>query len=227
MKKLGFIISMVLMIFVAVPVYGVANTGMGQQAQQPTIKITPTPTGNQVKNQNQIRIQNQGEDAQLEINNQEQENLGEGQREGSQNRSENALEHMSVVAQKVQELLQLKTAGGIGDQVREIARTQHQAQTQIKEQLNKLEERGWLTKLLLGADTEALNNLRTQLLQNQVRIRQLEQLKNQLSNSGDQTKIQETIQALIAENTSLREQVNIEEQTKSLFGWLVNFLNRK
>jgi hypothetical protein len=238
MKKLMFIISVLLAFGLAMPILaaknnatGVQNTGTGQENQSPTStprswKISPLPTGSYLKNQNQIENQNKGEEQQIQIQNQEQENLQTGPGEGSQNRSQTAVEHMSVVAQKVQELLQLKTSGGIGDQVRQIAQAQNQAQTQIQEQINKFEAKGKLARLLFGTDYGAVKNLKAQISQNQLRIKQLEQLKNQLNNQGDQTTIQEAIQALIQENTSLEERITAEEGTKSLFGWLAKFLAR-
>ena len=181
--------------------------GTGQQQVQPSV------TENQVQNQNQVKTQNQGEEQQIQTQTQEQESLGEEQGVGSQN--------MGVVAKQVQQLLQIRTTGGIGEQVRQVAQEQNQAQTQIREQLNKLESRGGILKSLLGPDYSAIKNLKLQLEQNQLRIQQLEQLQNQLSNQGDMTTIQETIQALIQENTSLQDRIAVEEQTKGLFGWLV------
>ena len=180
-------------------------------------------TGQQVQNQNQINTQNQGEDSQLQVNTQEQESLGDGQGEGLQNRNQNAVQNMSEVAKQVQLLLQTRTTGGIGEQVRQIAQEQNQAQMQIQEQLNKLESKGKLARLLTGTDFGALKNLKAQLEQNQLRIKQLEQLQTQLTNQGDITMVQATIQALIAENTSLQERITAEEQTKSMFGWLFRF----
>ena len=221
-KKLILILPIFLVFGLTLPVFAVNNSGVGAQntgtAQQTQVKTTPTISP--VKNQNQVKTQNQGEDSQLQVTTQEQENLGTGQGDSSQNRSQTAVQHMSIVAQKVQELFQLKTTGGIGDQVRQVARDQNQAQTQIQTQLNKIDSKGQLAKFLTGTDYEAVKNLRNQLAQNQLRIRLLEQLKNQLTNVGDQTMIQETIQALIQENTSLQDKIVSEEEMKSLFGWL-------
>lgn len=226
MKKLIFILPVFLAFGLVLPVFAAKNNGAGaqtgQQTQQQTqqqLQISASPTGNQVQNQNQVNTQNQGDDSQLQVNTQEQESLGDGQGEGLQNRNQNAIQNMSEVAKQVQQLLQVRTTGGIGEQVRQIAQEQNQAQTQIQEQLNKLGSKGKLAKLLTGTDYGAVKNLKQQLEQNRLRIRQLEQLQNQLSNQGDITMVQETIQALIQENTSLQERIIAEEQTKSLFGW--------
>jgi hypothetical protein len=192
---------------------GSQNTGSSQQ-----INTSPSSTGSSVQNKNQVNTQNQGEDTQLQATTQEQENSGDG--EGLQTRNQAAIQNMSIVAQKVQEMLQIRTTGGIGEQVRQIAQEQNQAQTQIQDQLNKIDTRKGVLKSLLGPDYGALGNLEKQLEQNQLRVQQLEQLQNQLSNQVDITAVKEAIQALIQENTSLQELINNEEQTRSLFGWL-------
>jgi len=181
----------------------------------------------QVQNQNQIQTQNQGEESQIQVANQEEEGQKTGQPKEAASRSGMARERMSVVAEKVEELLTSETRfGGIGEQVRVVAREQNQAQEQIEGQLDQIESRrGWL-KRLLGPDFKAVKNLRQQIEKNQLRIRQLEQLQNQVANQADQTTIQEMIQALQDQNIALQERVQAEEEITSLFGWLSKLLNR-
>lgn len=154
------------------------------------------------------------------------QNTNTGQGEGLQTRNQNAIENMSEVAKQVQLLLQIRTSDGIGEQVRLIAQEQNQAQEQIQEQVNKLNSKTKLARFLTGTDYGAIKSLMQQFEQNQLRIQQLEELQNQLSNQGDITKVQETIQALIQENTSLQELVAAEEKTFGLFGWLFKFFAR-
>ena len=215
MKKLVLILPLFIAFGLVMPVFA------AKQAN-----ISPSPTGNQVRNQNQVNTQNQGEDSQLQVNTQEEENLGEGQGEGLQTRSQTAVQNMSEVAKQVQLLLQTRTTGGIGEQVRLIAQEQNQAQIQIQEQVNKLNSKGKFARFLTGTDYGAIKSLVQQLEQNQLRIEQLEELQNQLSNQGDITMVQETIQALIQENTSLQEVIAAEEKTFGLFGWLFKFFAR-
>src|SRR4030042_5221080 len=148
-----------------------------QEAQQRT-NTSPSPTGNQIQNQNQI--QNRGEEQQIQT--QEQESLENVTSEALRNRNQNVVQNMSEVAKYVQQLQQIRTTGGIGDQVRQVAREQNQAQSQIQEQLNKLDSKGKLARFFTGTDYSAVKNLKAQLVQNQVRLKQLEQLQNQLSN---------------------------------------------
>lgn len=176
-------------------------------------------TGVQVQNQNQVKTQNAGEDSQLQVNTQEQES--QGMPKGESPRSETAKENMSVVAQKIEELLTTKTTeGGIGEQVKQIAQEQTEAQDQIQTELAKVDSRGGLLKSLIGPNYQALKNMQKQREQNQLRIQQLEQMKNQLINLGEITMVKETIQALTEQDTALQDRIALEEQTSSLLGWL-------
>ncbi len=155
--------------------------------------------------------------------------LAQGQAKGQpksvSSRSEIARQHMSVVAETVEELLTTQGAkGGIGQQISEVARQQQQAQEDIEEQVDKLEARRGLMKKLFGPDYKAIKNLNRQMGRNQLRIQQLEQLQTQVTNQADQTQIQGTVQAMVEQNTVLQEQVRAEEQVGSLFGWLFKLL---
>lgn len=174
--------------------------------------------GNQV--QNQIKTQNAGEDSQLQVNTEESLQSNEDGA-GSQGRSTSAKQNMSVVAEKVEELLISEgSENGIGQQIKDIANKQKQAQGEIKGQLDKLELRKGFMKKLFGADKKAIKNLKQQIEQNQLRIKKLQQLQTQVINQADQTQIQEAVQALTEQNTALTDQIQSEEQVVSLFGWL-------
>ncbi len=183
----------------------------------------------QIENQNQAEIKNHGEGTQIHQGTPEQETTvmetpKEGTREAGQNRNEEAVLHMSAVATQVQQLLQVRTEGGIGKQVRQIAREQNQAQTQIQTQLNNLDSKNQLLRLLTGTDFGAVKNLQVQIEQNQLRIKQLQELQSQLTNSGDITLVQTAIQTLTDQNTALQDKINLEEQSFSVFGWLFKLL---
>lgn len=190
----------------------------GQALQQDVVQ---EPQGNQV--QNQVETQNAGEDSQLNVNTQE----SLGIEEGSQNRSDTAREHMSEVAHQVEELLSSEDSaqGGIGQQVKQVAQQQKQAQNNIEDQLEKLESRQGIMKKLFGADQKAIKNLQRQLEQNQQRIQVLQELQTQVANQAEETQIQELVQALMEQNTALAEQIQAEEQVGSVFGWLVSLFN--
>jgi len=194
------------------------------QVQQKPVYASPSPTGMQV--QNQVKTQNAGEESQLQVKTQEQESQGDSQggqgtpKDGSP-RNEMAQEKMSTVANKVDELLMIKTTqGGIGEQVKKLAQAQKQAQVEIEGELDKVNGRGNLIKALIGPNYGALKNAEKIMEQNQLRIKELSQLQIQLTSQADITLVQATIQALTEQNTALQDQVVLETQSKSMFGWL-------
>lgn len=136
-------------------------------------------------------------------------------------RSETAREHMSVVAETVEELLTIREdQGGIGQQVSVVARAQKQSQQEIEDRLDQMEaRRGW-TKKLIGPNYNAIRSLKLQMEQNQLRIQQLEELKLEVNNEADATQIEAAIMVLTDQNTVLSEQVVAEEEVGSLLGWL-------
>jgi hypothetical protein len=142
------------------------------------------------------------------------------------NRNQNLLNKGSEVAGKVQQILQNNPSGGIGQQVREVARAQNQLHTQVQTQLDKLNSKSKLAKLLLGTDYQAVKVLKTQIEQNQLKIKQLEELKNQLHDSEEIAVVDNVIANLTQENTFINEKITAEEKTKSLLGWFVKLFNR-
>lgn len=200
MKKL-IATSITALALVVAPSF-VSAQGVQQQnkVQDPATHLsnTPTPQGNQVQNQNQIQTQNQGEETQLQV----------------------ATQHM-------EQLMDMEGLNEeVGSQVRTIAQEQVQTQTQIQTQLNKLESKSGLMKKLFGPDYGAIKNLKQQMEQNRLRIQQFEQLQNQVTNQADETQLEEAIQALVEQNTSLEEQIQAEEQVGSIFGWLIRLFYR-
>lgn len=142
---------------------------------------------------NQVQTQNQGEETQL-----------------------------MVATQQMQQLMEMEgLTEEVGTKVRTLAQEQVQAQTQIQTQLNKLESKSNFMKKLFGPDFGAIKNLNQQVEQNRLRIQELQQLQNQVTNQADKTQLQEAVQTLLNLNTSLQEQVRAEEKVGSLFGWLV------
>ncbi|MGI6278586.1 MAG: hypothetical protein ACOYJ8_02145 [Patescibacteria group bacterium] len=228
MKKI-ILISVTMIALLIVPTMVLAQLGQqGQGSQQQDRVQDPAtheevivaPEGNQV--QNQVKTQNAGEDSQLNVNT--QENLQAD--EDSQGRSDIARQNMSSVAQKVEELLENEGAqGGIGQQVKTIAQQQKQAQGEIGNQLEKLESRQGLMKRLFGADQKAIKNLKQQIEQNQQRIRELQELQNQVINQAEEAQVQELVQALVSQNTALEEQVQTEEKITGVLGWLLKLFS--
>jgi len=206
------------------------NQPSEQANQNPTLKPTYaplSPTGVQVKNR--VNTVNQGENSQLQVNTQTEQQLetnndGQGATKTASPRSETAKAHMSTVAGYVENLLLSKSLkGGIGDQVKEVAQQQKTAQEEIQSGLAKIDGRNQFLKALIGPDYTSIKMVQNTISQNEERIQKLLELQNQLTNTGDITMIEETIQALTEQNTALKERVNFEEKTGSAFGWLFRY----
>jgi len=152
---------------------------------------------------------------------------GEEKAKSSNLRSAIARDHMNNVAEAVEQLLVAREEkGGIGQEVREVAQQQKQAQEEVRQQLEKMENRRGLLKKLIGPNFKAIRNVRQHLAQNQSRIERLEQLKDQLSIQADKDDVDQTIQALKEQGQVLQEQISAEERAKSIFGWLFKLFNR-
>ncbi len=182
-----------------------------------------TPRGNQV--QNQINTQNAGEETQLKVNTQESLNAGEAVPQSQ--RSEQAREHMSEVAEQVEEILAEKQGvGGIGEQVRAIAKAQSDSQQLVSTELDNLQGRKGVTKKIFGPDYKALKNLGEEIKQNQLRIRELNQLQIEVSNQAEATQIESLIKAMNEQNTALTAQIEEEQEVGSVLGWFFKLFYR-
>lgn len=226
MKKLFVLaFSVMLVTVVSYKVYASNSQGSGSQGagnsqnldQTPNIGIeTQDDSKLPIQNQNQVKTQNQGDMQQLQVATQEQQgtDAGQGSKKG-------LTETRSSVAQKVQLLLSTESAsGGIGDQVKEWARTQDQSQTKIQEHLDKVEGKKGLARSIFGPDYKSLSELKKEMEQNRVRVQQLEQLKLNLTNQAEISNVQEMITLMQEENTLLQDKINLEEGNSGLFGWL-------
>jgi len=183
----------------------------------PTNKPTVSPTGNQVKNQNEVKTQNQGEEKQLEVKTQEDEQL-----------NKNVDDSFVKVSDQVHQLINTVGAkGGIGQEVKDIAQNQTKLQDEIKTTFNQINSRSSVAKLFLGSDKKMVKTMTQQMEQNRLMIQELEQLKLETKNSADLAQLQETIDLMTYQNTSLEEVVNKETKINGIFGWLINLFNKQ
>lgn len=227
-----------LFLLIAVPALAKGSTGaQGQQSGQDngsqnavvtnstitpakaissTPKATVSPTGNQVKNQNQVQTKNQGEDQQLMVKIQESEQLNQDIDDNFQKVSDQVHNLIDTVGAK----------GGIGQQVKKIAQNQTKLQDDIKTNVSSLASRSAITKFFVGSNKKTIQNMEQQMEQNRLMLKQLEQLKLQTKNSGDLDQIQQTINLMTYQNTSLQSKVDKENKSNGMFGWLLKFFNK-
>lgn len=139
-------------------------------------------------------------------------------------RSETAQMHMSVVAQAVEGLLQLgdKTSDKtLGEQIREIAQQHGQSAEKIIEEEDKLNQRSGVLKFFVGSDLASVDEINQQMEQIRNQVRELNQIRTQLQNEGDQTELQNQIKILELQLTNFQNSLDAQESTFSLFGWLL------
>ena len=213
MKKMKkYLILSFLFLLVVTPTLA-KNTTTGSQPS--TVIISPT--GNQVKNQNEVKTQNQGEEKQLSVKTQESEQL-----------NQDVDQSFTKVSDQVHKLIETVGAkGGIGQEVSKIAQNQIKNQENIKNSLAQLQLRKYFIKFFIGSDKKTIQDVEEQLGQSKLMIQQLEELKLKTKNSNDLDQLQQTIDLITYQNTSLEEKVNQETQSKGLFGWLNKLLNRQ
>ncbi|MBU1102166.1 hypothetical protein KJ853_00725 [Patescibacteria group bacterium] len=181
---------------IAAPKLVVQEKNQGQEQEQEKNQGEETASTNQNQNQNQQTEENQGQ--------------------------VNAQSHRSAVANFVQELLQVADReGGIGEQVREIARQQNQAQEQVVQAIEKVEKRSKIKTFLIGNDYKNLGALRSEMVQVRNRIEQTTRLMEKAAGEESKAMLQEQIQNLEQEQTRIENFIKTNENKFSLFGWLV------
>jgi hypothetical protein len=115
--------------------------------------------------------------------------------------------------------------GGIGQEVKEIAQSQTKLQDEIESDVVQLNSRGTVSKFFIGSDKKLIKSMEQKMEQNRLMIQQLEELKLQTKNSGDLQQLQETIDLMTYQNTSLENKIDKESKSNGMFGWLVNLFN--
>lgn len=188
------ILVIALLTFIFAPVALAANNGKAE---------TNTGVGSVNQVQNQVQTQNQGEDTALQV------------------KTEEALTDQHGVSSAVQSLLAMPDRkGGIGSEVRTIAQAQQQDQLTLDKQLAEFNSRPSFMNKLFGADKETLKELKRIQEQNQLRIKNLEQLRTQTTNQGELDQLELAIEAMVAQNTSLADQIGAAEAHPGIFGWI-------
>lgn len=185
-----------------------------------------------------------------ELDAEEPPTTGTRQRPLPLQRTQRAQESMSAVAQEVQKFLADEDReGGIGEQVKVVAREQRQVKTQLSEQarervqniarrqmktqeqvqtqLAKMDQRRDLVRSLIGPDFGAIKEVRGQITDNQVQIDELLALSATETDETAKAELADLAQTLTVQNEALAEKIQAEEQeNRGLFGWLFRFMNR-
>jgi len=219
MKKYLILSFVFLLISFPVVAKNAITTPVQSQNRVQTQDTSISPTGQQVQNRNEVQTQNQGEESQLQVKTKESEQLNQEVEESVEKVSD-------YVHQLIEDRKTTGIKGGIGEKVSEFAQNQQQVQEKIKNSYEQLKNRGQLIRLFVGSDKKMTAALDQLVGENKLRIEELEALKNQTTNLADQTQLQETIDLMLSQNTSLQEKIAKEKQVNGLFGWFLKLFNR-
>jgi hypothetical protein len=228
------------------------DVGAGRQNLQ---NAGDNETGSQIQQQNQtadqgessqIQIKNNeqnqtGVNAEMQpqqrssdnggIENQAQNQIQDQEREAARMQSGSGLEvaeqRKSQVADAVREILQVAERNGVsGQQAGIIAQMQIQNREKIEASLQKVQSRSGFAKFFIGPDYGEIKNAKGLLEQNKEQIRQLNEIKNQLSDQNDQQILTEQIQTLEQANLQIENSLENSQKGFSLFGWLFRIFSK-
>jgi hypothetical protein len=190
-----------------------------EQVQQETQNVGGVNETIRVQQREEVRAQNVSELHELvqqreQEMNQEIQALEEHQQLVYQNQNRVRLAVQSLFA--MEELV-----GSIGPQVSQIAdeiNTSVQATIQAEE---RIQARNTIVRFFAGGDEAAAQEIEQQVIQNQERIRELQQLQEECD-CDEQVRaiLQEQIQNVEQEQTRLQQVAQNELTDKGLFGWL-------
>jgi hypothetical protein len=202
-----------------------AKPGVGQGQTVPQTQGSQG-VGNTVQANEPNKVKNQGENTQIQTQEQNAvETKSDANNKTNQGKSDSSInpsvQKRSQVANAVQAMLQIADRnGGIGQQVRVIAQSQTQNQTKLEANIEKIQSRGGFAKFFVGPNYGEIKNAQKTLEQNKEQIRQLNQIRVQLSNQGDQQQLVAQIRILEQANLEIENSLTDAKGGFSLFGWL-------
>jgi len=111
--------------------------------------------------------------------------------------------------------------GGLGKNISAIARNfNNSVQATIRAE-EKIQTRSGFARFFAGGDAEAAEDMEREVTQNQDRIQQLKQLREDCDCDGDvKLMMQEQIQNMELEQTRLQQLAQSEKKSRGLFGWI-------
>ncbi|MFH1820780.1 MAG: hypothetical protein ABH805_02605 [Candidatus Nealsonbacteria bacterium] len=220
------------------------GTGQGQQVQTETEQQTQNQGEEQqirTEQQTQIREDEQtegsGQQNLISGNQQKARTMTEAREmvqqkkqamtqemQGLSNIQQKVYQNQNKVREAVHALLALEDlAPGIGLQVSQIAREfNNSVQATIMAE-EKIQKRSVLVRFFTGGEKNAAGDMEQELNQNQQRIQELKQLREE-SVGGEEVKamMQEQIQNMEQEQVRLQQLVDREKSANGVFGWVRN-----
>lgn len=130
--------------------------------------------------------------------------------------------HRNAVANFVQSLLKVADReGGVGAQVREVARAQQDSASNSSDAITKVQSRSALRTFFLGSDYRNLGQLRSEMAKTSANISKLQNLIADATSTSDKAELTAQLQVLENSQTKISAFVQTHENVFSLFGWFV------
>jgi hypothetical protein len=134
--------------------------------------------------------------------------------------------HRSAVSTFVKTLLEVADReGGIGEQVREIAKAQEDSEEATTEAIVDTENRGKFKTFLIGTDYKNIGVIRSELAKSDKQIEKLKALVEKATTDEAKAELNTEIALLEASQKKVEDFVKAQESKFSLFGWFVKIFN--
>lgn len=182
---------------------------------------TGMPAGEQVMAQERMQVKAQTENELKAMVQQKQQEMN-NELKGLNKDEEKVYKNQNQVRMAVHTFLAMEDlVGGIGPQVREIARGfNNSVQATIKAEEN-IEKRGAFKRFFAGGDEESAEEIEQESKKNMEKLKEMKQLKEECDCTEEvKAMMQEQIQNMEQEQIRLQELADKEKKSKGLFGWM-------
>ncbi len=145
--------------------------------------------------------------------------------EGNNGGDTNPDSHRSTVSTFVKNLLEVADReGGIGAEVRIIAKEQSDSQEKVSTALEEIKSKGTVSSFLFGADYKNIGVLRSEMVTTSNQIARLQALVEKTTDVTDKATLEVQIKLLQDEQVKIQAFINLYENNFSLFGWFVKMI---
>jgi hypothetical protein len=129
--------------------------------------------------------------------------------------------HRSVVANFVKSLLAVSgREGGIGEQVREIAKSQNESRESTARAIEAVQGRSKWKTFFFGSDWNNLGDLRSEMVKARKDIDQLIRLADKTENPENKAELKSQIMALQVEQARVQDFITANEKELGVVGWI-------
>jgi len=116
--------------------------------------------------------------------------------------------------------------GGIGAEVRLVAREQASTSAKVKEDMDDLNSESKVKVFFFGPDYKNLGELRSTIVTTENHIARLEKVQNRAVSTSVKADLQVQIEALKAQASSTQAFIDANESKLSLLGWFVRIFSK-